>query len=74
MRPQDDDRNAGRCHCPQCPTYDDCMSERRQRLFCSRGRTDCDPTSAGCVCGECPVWMEYGLGGYYFCTDGAASV
>lgn len=72
MRPEDVDGNAGRCLCPTCPTYDDCMQEKHQRIFCSRGKTDCAPTAAGCLCGECPVWAEYRLGSYYFCLDGAA--
>ncbi len=72
MRPEDDDENAGRCLCPGCPTYDDCMRGKDQRLYCARGRTDCDPAANGCICGECPVWASYGLGSYYHCTGGPA--
>ncbi len=72
MRPGDDERNAGRCLCPGCPTYDDCMTGNGERLFCARGKTDCGPWAKGCICGECPVWSEFGLAGYYFCVEGAA--
>jgi hypothetical protein len=73
MKVEDTDRNSSRCMCPGCPTYNDCMREQSQRIFCARGATDCDPDPQGCICGECAVWSEYGLGSYYFCTSGAAS-
>ncbi len=73
MRPQDNEQNAGRCICPECPTYNDCMDGNDERLFCARGKTSCDPTPNGCICGSCPVWSENQLSSYYFCREGAAS-
>ncbi len=73
MRVDDNDANAGRCLCPGCPTYNDCMRDKVQVLFCSRGATECQPDPKGCICGECPVWSEYGLASYYFCRAGAAT-
>ena len=73
MKVDDNDKNAGRCLCPGCPTYNDCMHGKQQRIFCSRGATECDPKSKGCICSECPVWSDYDLGSLYFCTSGAAT-
>lgn len=73
MRVEDTESNAGRCLCPGCPTYDDCMRDAGERLYCSRGKTACTPPPRGCICGECPVWAQYQLGTLYFCMDGAAT-
>ena len=72
MKVDDTANNAARCLCPGCPTYDECMKGKDVKMFCSRGATDCDPKPKGCICGECPVWADYDLGSYYFCTSGAA--
>lgn len=72
MRPDDTDINASSCVCPNCPTYDDCMRGNDERLYCSRGKTECKPASKGCICEECPVWADYDLTSLYFCLKGAA--
>jgi aldose sugar dehydrogenase len=68
----DNDRNAGLCRCPGCPTTDDCMKDRDGRLYCARGETDCDPSGRGCLCSDCPVSRENRFGGRYFCIEGPA--
>ena len=73
MRPEDNAQNADRCLCPGCPTYDDCMKGKGEKIFCSRGETECGPAPNGCICPECPVWMENKLKDRYYCVDGAAS-
>lgn len=73
MKVDDDQDNADRCICPGCPTYDDCMRGKDERLFCARGSTPCGPKAHGCICGDCPVWAQYRLDSYYFCMEGAAS-
>lgn len=72
MKVEDTPANADRCICPGCPTFNECMGERNQRIFCSRGTSDCGPRAAACICDECPVWNEFSLGSYYFCMRGAA--
>ena len=72
MRPEDTEKNTSRCLCPGCPTYNDCMRDASQWLFCSRGETECLPHARGCICGECPVWEEYDLASTYYCLEGAA--
>ncbi len=72
MKVQDTESNAVQCFCPDCPTYNDCMRDGGQRLFCAREATGCSPTADTCICGRCPVWAAYGLASYYFCVRGAA--
>lgn len=72
MKVDDTTDNSVRCFCPDCPTYNDCMRDADQRIFCSRGETGCRPVANACICGRCPVWAEYGLLSYYFCIQGAA--
>ena len=72
MRVDDNDQNAGRCICPECPTYSDCMSGNAEKLYCSRDKTACDTTPNGCICGNCPVWASNRLTSHYFCREGAA--
>lgn len=64
--------NFGKCLCPGCPTRNECMRNRDERLFCSGGGTECDLQRKGCLCGECPVESKYGLNGFYYCSIGAA--
>lgn len=73
MRPDDNEQNASRCLCPGCPTYDDCMASKDERFYCSRGKSGCEPSPMGCICGECPVWAQYELNGHYYCVRGAAA-
>jgi hypothetical protein len=72
MKPEDNAQNAGDCICPDCPTYNACMGGTDERLYCSRGMTECDPSAKSCICDRCPVWTENDLTSYYFCMDGAA--
>ncbi len=69
------DKNASRCLCPGCPTYmsSPCPDERREKIFCSTGMTDCDVDQRGCLCGDCQVFKEYGLKIGYFCVKGEAT-
>jgi len=71
MKVPDTEDNAAICICPGCPTYNDCMREASQALYCSRGKTDCSPDQHGCICGECPIKSDYMLSGMYFCINGA---
>jgi len=48
------------------------MKEKMQGLFCARGKTDCELTKNGCICGACPLASEYRLDKMYYCEIGAA--
>lgn len=64
--------NLEKCLCPTCPTLNECMRNRDERLFCSRGKSMCEFERKGCLCGECPIESEYGLTDFYYCYFGAA--
>ena len=66
------DQNRESCSCPGCPTYEQCMREGSEILYCGVGRTTCAPESKGCVCGACAVLSHYELTGRYFCFSGEA--
>jgi hypothetical protein len=65
----DKEVNANMCRCPECPTYNRCMKINFEHLFCSRGNTECTLDEEGCICGECPVWKEYGIKSFYYCRS-----
>lgn len=72
MKPADTESNASACLCPDCPTYNDCMRDNAELLFCGRGGTSCEVSAVECICGDCSVWAENSLSSYYFCIRGAA--
>lgn len=69
----DTDENAERCRCPECPVYNDCMDNNNERLFCSRGNTDCNIEKRGCLCLHCLNEIEYKLNSFFYCQKGAAT-
>lgn len=73
MRPEVTDANKSKCLCPTCPTYNSCMRDNGEGMFCGNGNTECDPKQQGCMCADCAVFAQYNLSGGYFCVEGAAS-
>ncbi|MGZ7047384.1 MAG: DUF2769 domain-containing protein [Methanobacterium sp.] len=65
----DTEENATRCLCPGCPTYNECMKNNNEHLYCSRGNTGCEFEEIDCLCGKCPVWKEYGIKSFYYCSS-----
>lgn len=65
----DTEENASRCLCPTCPTYNECMRDNNEHLYCSRGNTECEFDEIRCLCGECPIWKEYGIKSFYYCKS-----
>ncbi|MGZ7133668.1 MAG: DUF2769 domain-containing protein [Halobacteriota archaeon] len=47
------------------------MRQHEQRLFCARGKTDCNSARLGCFCGGCLHENEYQFSGLYFYEFGA---
>jgi len=66
----DNEKNANKCICPTCPSYDDCMRGKSETLYCGRTKSGCEVTKKGCVCGSCPVHMENSLTSGYYCLSG----
>jgi len=65
--------NAERCRCPDCPAYNECMKNKGEFFFCSRGGTECEIHKRGCLCLHCPNEIEYRLNTFYYCEKGAAT-
>ena len=72
MKVEVTDANRELCLCPGCPTFDGCMRDGGETLYCGVGRTPCEPASKGCLCGGCPVTSAYALKGGYYCLSGEA--
>jgi hypothetical protein len=67
----DTQENMEKCICGGCPTYNDCMKEKMQGLFCGREKSDCEISKGGCLCGACPLASEFRLEKMYYCMIGA---
>lgn len=70
---EDTKENLEKCHCPKCPTTNDCGRAKNEALFCARGKTACDFGRSGCICGSCPVHRDNHLDNQYYCLGGPAS-
>ncbi|MFX0066096.1 MAG: PQQ-dependent sugar dehydrogenase [Candidatus Hermodarchaeota archaeon] len=62
--------NDRRCICPNCPSYDKCMTGKMEKIYCAVGKSKCVIGKKGCICGECPVASEHKISGFYFCEKG----
>lgn len=71
MKVPNNDENYQNCICNGCPTHNECMKEKKEKLFCSRGKSQCKIEKQGCICGECPVASKYNLNKLYYCVNGA---
>ena len=71
MKVPDTEENLMKCICMQCPTYNMCMKDKMEGLFCSRGKSTCELKELGCICNKCPLWSEYVLNVLYHCVNGA---
>ena len=61
--------NAGKCSCPRCPSYDECMAGKTEALYCGRDTTSCSVKTNGCICAGCPVYSENNLNSGYYCIN-----
>jgi len=74
--PEDELKNTvsaliAKCICGKCPTYSDCMREKKEALFCAMGKSGCTAVKKGCLCPACPVTRELGLKHGYYCSQGS---
>jgi hypothetical protein len=64
------EENKKKCICPRCPSYNACMKEKGELLYCASGKSACTVTMKGCICPGCPVTAAFGLKKAYFCVKG----
>lgn len=67
-KPENNEKNDNRCICPNCPLFNDCAEDKKERAFCSKTISSCIKENTGpCICGGCPLYLENNLAGGYFC-------
>lgn len=64
-------KNQSMCTCAKCPTYNSCMKEKNELLFCSTGKSACSVEMKACICPTCPVTAMMGLTHAYYCVKGS---
>jgi len=69
----DNEGNLLKCHCPKCPTMNDCGREKGEQLFCALGKGSCGYKTNGCICGGCPVHRDNHLDNHYYCRSGSVA-
>lgn len=57
----DTKENMEKCICMDCPTYSSCMSDKKEGLFCAKGKSGCTVEKKECICESCPIDKEYNL-------------
>ncbi len=60
-----------RCICGGCPSYNACMQEKQEGLYCARAKSGCEFERNGCICGICPLASEFDLDKLFYCATGA---
>jgi hypothetical protein len=68
----DTQENITKCVCGGCPSYNDCMRDGKEILYCAREKSACDVPRNGCLCGACPLTPEFDLDKLFYCVIGAA--
>jgi len=66
-----EEEKINKCICKTCSTYNDCMQENMEGLFCALTKSECDIPKKNCICNECPVYSEYGLKYDTYCIKGS---
>ena len=59
-------------NCNNCPSYPK-IEKEGEGLYCARGASTTTIEKRGCNCPECPVWVNNGLTGMYYCIKGRAT-
>lgn len=60
-----------RCICGGCPSYNQCMQDNQEGLYCARSKSECEFERSGCICGVCPLASEYDLDQLFYCATRA---
>lgn len=57
----DNAENLKKCLCKGCPSYTECMGDKKEGLFCARWKSECEVEEDECLCEQCPIDAEYKL-------------
>jgi hypothetical protein len=69
---EDIKENSEKCICKSCPSKDECMNNNKEWFYCARGKSKCNVTQKGCLCGGCPITSKFKLKGFYYCIKDKA--
>ena len=72
MAVENTEANREKCACPGCPSFNACMRQGGEALYCAIGATTCALDRTGCICGSCVVFRQNELSAFYYCVNGAA--
>ncbi len=64
---EDNEENFRVCveeNCGRCPSW---PGREGDGLYCARGRSEGDVERVQCVCPDCPIWVNCGLGRTFYC-------
>ena len=53
-------------NCGECPSFPGAEGEG---LYCARGRSAGPIQRKQCICPDCPIWVECGLGRTFYCDQ-----
>lgn len=59
------------CICKDCSTYDQCMQDNREGLYCAYNKSPCLVKEQECICPACPIYEEYGMMYNTYCIKGS---
>ncbi len=59
------------CVCRNCPTFDQCMDENKEALFCILGKSSCNVDILDCKCLECPAHSNFDMRYGSYCIEGS---
>ncbi len=59
------------CICQNCPTYNQCMAENNEALFCILGKANCTVDLGECLCSQCPSHSNFELKHESYCVEGS---
>ncbi len=68
----DTQENLKKCICSGCPSYNKCMKDKMEGLYCAKRKSTCEFEKNGCLCGVCPLTSEFNLTKLYYCEIGAS--
>jgi len=59
------------CVCRECSTFNQCMGENKEGLFCILGGSNCKSNVTDCECSGCPLHRNFQLKFDSYCSNGS---
>lgn len=59
------------CICRTCPSFNLCMDDNKEALFCILGKSSCQLSIIECKCLECPAHNNFEMRHGSYCVEGS---